>query len=294
MLSIRFRCTKSTSTKIDLKRRKNQTRNRQLVRIGSDKFFNSDTIIESAVLFTMFLDRNARDGFTVFRIVVTNIQLVVITKSEDLLGRFEESLGAATGEVSASISHFGVEDGVTNKDHLLFIEDVRIAGGSVTRSVDGADLELADGEGVAFREELVELSTVLGGVVGDVEDGDPVVENLDDVGADADGRSSLGVLVNEFFLEVVRRSQVISMNVRFKDHDDIQTEFFDFLENSISRSGCPTRRLDIIIKKRIDDTSILGFLAPENVGKSTSFFFVEVFDVGHCILFLFCFEVKER
>ena len=279
MLTVGFSSTETTSTEVNLEGRKNQTRNGQLVRVGSNEFFDSDAVVEGAVLLTVFLDRDASDGFTIFGIVVTDVELVVITESEELLGRFEESLGAATGEVSAGVAHFGIEDGVTNEDHLLFVENVGVASGSVTGSVESADLELADGELITFGEELVELSTVLGGVVGDVEDGDPEIEDLDDVGTDADGN-----LAAELFLEVVRRGQVISVNVSFEDHDDIETEFLALGEDLVGRGGGPARRLDVVVKKRINDDGILGFLAPENVGKSTSFLFVEVFNTGHCFV----------
>ena len=290
--SVGFSSAETTSTEVDLERREDQTGNRELVRVGSDKLIDSDTVVEGAVLGAVFLDRDACNGLTVFRVVVADVHVVVVTEGEDLSGGFEESLGAATGEVSAGVAHLGVEDGVTDEDHLLLIEDVGVAGGGVAGSVDDADLELADVEGVAFGEELVELGAVLGGVVGDVEDGDPVVEDLDDVGADADGKTDLLAIdiLGELFLEVVRRGEVISVDVGLEDHFDIEAEFGSLGEDLVGGGGAPARGLDVVVEDGVDDDGRLGFLAPENVSKSTSFLFVEVFNASHidCLFFLFC------
>ena len=283
LLAVAFGSTEGASAEIDLNGRKQQTRNRERFGVGGDELIDSDAVVEGAVLVAVGLDGDASDGLAIFGVVVADEEGDVVTEGEELLGRFEEGLGAAAGEVSAGIAHFRVEDGVADESELLRFAVVGAAGGGVAGGVENLEVELADVEGVALLEEAVELLAVGGGVGGGVEDGDPVVEDLGDVFADHDGDLLSTVGLFEGALKIVGGGQVVGVDVGFDEQVDLNAEFLALVEDGVGRLGGPAAGLDVEVEERVDDSSLLGFLAVDDVGKGTGFLFVEVFDASHCV-----------
>ena len=287
LLSVGLFGAEGARAEVDLERGEEEAGNGERLGVGGDEFVDRDAVVEGAVLLAVDLDGDAEDGLAVFGVVVADVEGDVVAEGEELLGGLEEGLGAAAGEVGAGVAHLGVEDGVADEGDLLGLAVVGAAGGSVAGGVEDAELELADAEGFALLEEAVELLAVLGGVVGDVEDGDPEVEDLGDVLADADGRAGLlavGVGLGELALEVVGGGQVVGVDVGLDDHDDLEAELDALGEDEVRGLGGPAAGLDVEVKKGVDDGGLLGFLAVEDVREGTTFLFVEVLESGHFFL----------
>ena len=301
MLSVALGGSEGAGAEVDLEGGEEKAGNGERFGVGGDELVDGDAVVEGAVLLAVDLDGDAGDGLGgVLGVVVADEEGDVVAEGEELLGGFEEGLGGAAGEVGAGVAHLGVEDGVADEGELLGLAEVGAAGGGVAGGVEDLEDELADAEGVALLEEAVELLAVGGGVVGDVEDGDPVVEDLGDVLADDDGDLLAAVGVLEGALDVVGGSQVVGVDVGLDDHVDFDAEFLALVEHGVGGGGCPLAGLDVEVEEGVDDGSLLGFLAPDDVGEGTGFLFVEVFDASHIddddgrVLFVVCFYLKKR